>query len=542
MHRLTMPVPITQALTGQHSNPNTPSTARVRVHITPFNPSLQKYFLPPNVLPLASNISFHTVQTFPEKGYGYVELPVTEVQKMKKKLNGSILKGSKVRIEEAKPEKRKAGDDGVDGEETAGASKKARKAKPAKDALPGYELPEGRQVKRGWTDPKAHSSREKESKSKKSSSTPSRYTRGPELLFRTDLPPNKLADVVDATKSSKSKDKSKNLNSKKESQLIVHEFSKTTKHASFLKENQRINDSKTTFEHVEGKGWMDKDGNIVEAEDDQRRRSKRKLRVENQTQEEQKPIKVIEGKVKPIFKTNGTVNKESDRSRLTAEVKSDETEDVLDASSDDSSSVVSSSDSSDNSSSAGSPDEVSSASEDENAGDGTIQKEVHPLEALFKRPKLPGAGRPAPINTAFNFFEHEATDPDITENAPHTPFTRQDLHIRGLRSAAPTPDTAAIGGKFAIPWRYGGDDDQIDEEDEEDDSFQPDANATPLGKRQQKQEVDNDDVENGEEQSEFAKYFWEKRGDLNRKWKKRKRETEKAKRQRENRRIGKRIV
>src|SRR5712664_3144660 len=76
-----------------------------RLHITPFNPTLLNAILPPSILPNARNISYHTIETLPEKAYGYVELPKMDADKIKKKLNGSILKGIKVRIEAAKPKK-----------------------------------------------------------------------------------------------------------------------------------------------------------------------------------------------------------------------------------------------------------------------------------------------------------------------------------------------------------------------------------------------------------------------------------------------------
>ena len=58
----------------------------VRLHITPFTPALLKVYITPSVLPVAKNISYHTVETFPEKGFGFVELPAMEAQKLKKKL------------------------------------------------------------------------------------------------------------------------------------------------------------------------------------------------------------------------------------------------------------------------------------------------------------------------------------------------------------------------------------------------------------------------------------------------------------------------
>ena len=46
-----------------------------------------------------------------------------------------------------------------------------------------------------------------------------------------------------------------------------------------------------------------------------------------------------------------------------------------------------------------------------------------------------------------------------------TPFTQRDLEWRGLRSAAPTPDTAAIGRRFSFDWRKGSQ--EVDHDDGE---------------------------------------------------------------------------
>lgn len=45
----------------------------------------------------------------------------------------------------------------------------------------------------------------------------------------------------------------------------------------------------------------------------------------------------------------------------------------------------------------------------------------------------------------------------------------------------------------------------------------------------------------GRQESDFAKFFWENRGDNNRAWKRRAREAKKEKRQRENRLRGRRF-
>src|SRR5271155_5749793 len=168
-----------------------------RLHITPLNPNLLPSILPPAVLTAARNISYHSLQTFPEKEFGFVDLPSLEAQKIKKKLNGSILKGTKVKIEDARPSKQRAIEEDIAVPMAAKEQheKPLKKRKRDTDTLPGIEL-RGRKVKRGWTDPVAVKKLDKKSKDKKYV-VKSKYTSGPEMLFRATLPVNKAASTED---------------------------------------------------------------------------------------------------------------------------------------------------------------------------------------------------------------------------------------------------------------------------------------------------------------------------------------------------------
>ncbi len=143
----------------------------VRLHITPLRPELLKVYLGPSILPLAQNISYHTVETFPEKGFGYVELPQLEAQKLTKKLNGTTLRGSKVRIEMAKSEKRKTRADTDLAKQSAEArdplsARRREKSKKELGVLEGVELPDDRKVKRGWTEPQKNKKKDRRRKRK----------------------------------------------------------------------------------------------------------------------------------------------------------------------------------------------------------------------------------------------------------------------------------------------------------------------------------------------------------------------------------------
>ncbi|OJD40577.1 suppressor protein srp40 [Diplodia corticola] len=610
---------VTQALTTDSSNarkePASSSSGaapeRTRLHITPFTPDLLKAFLPPSILPQASRISYHTVQTFPDKGFGYVELPTMEAQKLKKKFGGSILKGQKVRIEDARPEKRKkiledaqsAAEAGLD-EEDRKAGKKIKKLKRKDGVLPGYELPDERHVKRGWTEPeskkdyKRKDRKDKDKKEKKNKPQPSKYTTDKELLFKTKLPPN----AVPTAKSDKALEKPKK--SKVSSRdVVVHEFSKTTKHASFLKSSQVSKDGKTAAEFVEGTGWVDENGSVVEQETESQRKRREAKAEAKQKRAEAKAAAAAaaaeeEGK-NPKRKSALEIAEALAAKRKAAKAAkpakaaepADDSSEIEENVSDDRSSVVSTSSSDVSSSDEESEESARSEAESEVAQDeaeesssesepqiahtkaaeqgsiphgntgGDVEmtdsaekvgdaekeaREVHPLEALFKRPNPPEGGTPtklAPINTSFSFFgggDEEEAEAVEEANVPLTPYTRRDLQIRGMRSAAPTPDTAAIGKRF---WRNDMDDEEEEDGDEEveDSMMQVDANSVPIGSRGP--EVTMAPEQGSEaEQSEFAKHFWEHRGDYNRAWKKRRREAMKVQRQRENRRLGRKVV
>ena len=149
--------------------------------------------------------------------------------------------------------------------------------------------------------------------------------------------------------------------------------------------------------------------------------------------------------------------------------------------------------------------------------------EVHPLEALFKRPNNAASHTPKKpnleVSTSFRFF-----DPDVDEGEsqalliPQTPFTQQDIRQRRQRSAAPTPDTAAPGKTFGDVWAGTSDVSDRDDDDEDEDAA---AGKTEDSKKEKLE-------------SEFSKWFWEHRGETNRAWKRRRREAAKDKRQKDN--------
>jgi hypothetical protein len=544
------------------------NTEYTRLHITPLNPTLLPTILASSILPSARNITYHTIQTFPEKSYGYLDLPMESADKLKKKLNGSILKGQKIRIETARPQK-------IHTATSPEPEKPKRESKKRKrDVLRAVNIGE-RHVKRGWTTPG------KDAKDK--AVVKSKFTTAPECLFKTVLPPNV------ASKSAKEKKK------RKKDATVVHEFEKTTKYATFLRGSGGVG-KKGAREFVEGKGWVDEDGKVVEEVKARSRKSiiESKPAAEESDNDSSKGGNSSDEEVEikstlPAMPVEGTVEEDSSSSESSLEEESAVIESSLQATvvetktlAEDTSSGGSSTDeesdsdvpdaqskevpgsenSSGESSSEGESDEevesttpkaivtkaasASDSSSEESSSDESETEEVqsaitsrpqssagpaltikiptpilavHPLEALYKRPKTDANPNPTSSFSFFGADNNEEVEVETQLQVPLTPFTQKDFEFRGLRSAAPTPDTAHPNKRFIWPT-----------EDDDDDN----EASSPIQK--------DGKPEEGKSESNFQKWFWENRGETNRAWKKRRKEVAKEKRQRENRKRSDRAV
>jgi hypothetical protein len=527
-----------------------------RLHITPLDPELLKVVLSSSVLPKARNISYHSIESFPEKRYGFVDLPVADAEKIKKKLHGAVLKGQKIRVEQARPETRQAplGDAAMAGEKAAKKEKKqkekdkSKKRKRDAEEVVGVELEAGRRVKRGWTvpdEPKTRKEKDKRDKAakdkkKRKKEIKSKYTDHAECLVKTVLP--KSAVVSDTTKRKKSKDR----------EVVIHEFEKTTKFPSFLKDAQPTSSKrKANLEFVDGKGWVDQDGAMVEAV---RTRSATRSAVARQAADSQ----------------------EKEDSSSSSEESSEESEDEeaeasLPVTTPKSKSTYPQHDASSTSKPQAQRSRSSSA-----AKQLTIKippppvveipktPQVHPLEALYKKPRLPVDGTPAAApSEPFSFFgsgniEDEGDDvqqsgrPKMSLQVPMTPFTRLDFERRGVRSAAPTPDTAHPNKMFRFWPREDGGEENIEEEqeEEEDEEAKPNGGSAevtgghddPSEDDAEEDGPDEDDTTKANPETDFQKWFWENRGDLNRSWKKRRKTAAKEKRYRENKARAERAI
>lgn len=507
----------------------------MRLHITPFSESLAQSILSAHSSLSADSISYHTLQTFPENSYGYIALSPMEAEKLKKKLNGSILKGKKLRVEDARPQKR-GFEPELDNEDSGSSSRRemrlSKRAKNSELAVQGHELASERKVKRGWTEP-AKEKRPSSLKHTTSSSVASKYTDGPECLFRARIPPNK-EDTSSGLTAKEQDRKSK----KKKKGTIIHEFENSVMQPSFIRKEMGVGDIGVAAECIDGKGWVDKDGNVIESA------SKRQLRNRSRMGEPQREHTLPKSTMSPIAQPSATTNLESHTENH--EIRDEPGTGLIEESANEipptevqtptkvlpeemPSPATSSSglDSESDEEPEPTPMPESRASTNDNLDETTGIPEassinsatIHPLEALFKRPDQAASHtngrRPLEIKTTFNFFE-----PDEEQTIPQTPFTTHDLQLRGLRSAAPTPDTALPTRRFFA------------------DSTSPSSNAdSECGASIEKASDDVTQSQDAQKEgdSEFAAWFWKNRGENNRAWKRRRREAMKEKRQSENR-------
>lgn len=555
-----------------------------RLHIAPLNPELLKVVVPQAVLPKARAISYHTLQAFPERPYGFVELPSADAQKIKSKLNGAVLKGVKIRVEPARPDNMPKPDPDAIVEAAAGGDleRKSKKSKTDKrekkrkrdpQEIEGIELEDGRKVKRGWTvtsdEAKSKKKKEKEKERAKSKSgdakkekkerkdkkdkkkrrrdAESEYTDGPECLVKTKLPPNKR-DVVTGDSQGGETTKSKKH---KKHEVIVHEFEKTTKFPTYFKASKGATASATEYDFVDGKGWVDSDGNVVEKVKSTRPKGLPKTQVEKKTAEEDDDT----------TSSSGSSSEEEDDDSEAEEANDVPKQKTRSANP----SLKPLAMAIDTSAGLESPMDSARPKSSSSARSLTIKippatpssSKVHPLEALYKRQQQGEA--PNTTDTAgdqpFSFFGaqdvEEEDDDDIGQGnpvdgpgidndesssqagpsqgiqPPMTPFSKQDFEWRGMRSAAPTPDTAHPS-RYSRIWPLRDDREDspgIAEGEEHDDQLDSSGGAGP---------ENADEGEPTNPNTDFQKWFYENRGDLNRSWQRRRKVAAKQKRYREN--------
>ncbi|OTA56632.1 hypothetical protein K449DRAFT_387375 [Hypoxylon sp. EC38] len=531
-----------------------------RLHITPLDESLLGVVVPSSVLPRARNVSYHTIQTFPDKRYGFVDLPTADAEKIKKKLNGAVLKGTKMRIEKARPETIPEPTGETNGT-VAKEKKKSKKRKREVDVTPGVEL-EGRKVKRGWTTTEREMIDEKRKKSKKDKKSKedkdskkkkkkrevkSKYTDGPECLFKTKLP-----DTGSSSKGAEENTGHKKKRRKSDREVVVHEFERTVKHPSFLKANvEKVNSEAVTFE--DGVGWVDENGTVVEPVVNKRPRNHASKPAKTE-QKLPEPAPVADNN-DDTTSSSGSSSDDSDSEEVSDQEadSSDEEEEEIKAKPE---AKTPSKSLKVETQALTSPVSVMKSESARPKSSSSVTSltikippvtpaaaKVHPLEALYKRPNgnttTPGGA--AEDAQPFSFFDGDNDDIEEEEDAtvgrpsqpPMTPFTKLDFEFRNLRSAAPTPDTAHPSRTFNLWPRQGSEDHEEGQEDEDEEGEGHKNEGTAMtGVGNQAAAADGNKQAPA---SDFQRQFWESRGDLNRSWRKRRKTASKEKRYRENR-------
>ena len=547
----------------------TPATTSpyTRLHITPLDADLVKIVLSTTVLPKAQNISYHSLETFPEKRYGFIDLPNEDAEKLKKKFHGSVLRGVKMRVEAARPPTipEPMGDAALATDDVPKREKKSKKDKPKTrkrdgEELVGIELEDGRKVKRGWTVTEESSPRKdkrdkssKEEKKKEKRKTRSKYTNHEECLVRTILP---AKSATTTTAEAAAGDDESNLKKKKKyksREVVIHEFEKTTKFPTFLKSSDTSYKPKQ-LEFVDGKGWVDEAGAVVEPV----AASSRPKPTEISKPRKAAPLKKTP-EAEDESSSSGDESSEDDPSLPNDNEK--------DASGSEAGSSLGGSEKGrfglpDLSDLPSSPLALKSDSRPKSSGSmrnltikippagsptTPVASKVHPLEALYKRPKdADGNVVPESDSKGFSFFGNEEVEeegetplPAPGSQPPATPFSSQEFEFRNTRSAAPTPDTAHPSRTFK-PWAHNEAEDNLDEDADEDEGHMvPDDEED-----EEMEDVDVPPAAAGADQSssDFQSWFWEHRGDLNRSWKQRRKLMAKEKRYRENKSRAERAI
>ncbi|KAA8895346.1 hypothetical protein FN846DRAFT_970084 [Sphaerosporella brunnea] len=490
--------------------PTTTTTAEsTRLHITPLTAATASAILPAGT-DLAT-VSYHELPTFPEHSYGFVDLPAAAAEKLEKKLHGAMFRGVKVRVEEARPETWVKERDEEPKEERR-ERRREKKRKREDGVLEGMQLDEERRIARGWVGKEKKERKEAKDKDGKKAKKEKRKADRSECLFKAAIPPNKLDLVKEKPKKEKKSKEEKALEKAKKkdkkTRKVIHEFEKLEKFPAFLKSSQ-LNPIRTPSElvgeYVEGVGWVDGKGAVVEEPlKKKHKKDRKKDKVVEEAPKESTPVPEVvdfddemetapdaididdaalvsseevffdvpDTAAEDTLVVDASADEESDEESETeaAEANTAETKQALptpveqnDASSE--SEAESSSESEEEKEeekAIATKAKVSSPTTSQKGEDSSDEEapikprpskekptlapfniEVHPLEALYK----PSAAEATSGGTfKFGFGGGEPEDED--DPAPvRTPYREPG----GYRSSAPTPDTAIGTKRFFSP-------------------------------------------------------------------------------------------
>ncbi|KAG0634482.1 hypothetical protein HOY80DRAFT_986203 [Tuber brumale] len=407
----------------------------VRLHITPLTPETTHSLLPPKVLAdkaVIASMSFHIIPSFPEKSYGYLNCERDVADGIKKKLNGSLFRGVKVRVEDARPDAFVPGGapgGGVEGkkekrkrakEEDDGDGKKKAKKNKEKGVFDGIELRD-RRVQRGWSRPPTIA-------------TPMKGDSKRDCLFRSSAATS--TPIVSAS-TTVSTGKSK----RKKTGGTIKEFTHNTKFPQFLKGTSLGKDiSATTAAFDESLGWLNSSGIVIEPA----------------------PISSAPPVIKhtplapPTVITTTSLPPSTTTYRSHSPSSSTSAPSTTDSEPESETSPITP-----NTPPSATPSTATKRSKVPTpALQITIPRAVHPLEALYK-PTIatPYSSTISPTNTSFRFgFNlggsgdvNEDEDEDMLSGDEQPPAHMVSTPPNRYRSAAPTPDTAIGHRKFFPP-------------------------------------------------------------------------------------------
>jgi len=480
--------------------------ATVRLHITPLTSATASSILPAGTD--LSTVSYHTLATFPEASYGFVDLPADAAAKLKKKLHGATFRGVKVRIEEARAEEWKTRrEQDATAEEDGGSKRAKRKRAREQGVLEGFEIGD-RSVVRGWTE-KVDRGRDGEKKKRKKE-------RG-ECLFKLVIPPNKADNDTKKDKKMEkkgdelSKEERKAERRERRKKKVVKEFEHLEKFPQFLKISQldptRGKES-LAAEFIDGIGWVDAKGQVVEAPPPKKEKQKKdkKKKKEKGGKEASEPggkatpgVVGIADDIEPatdamdiddavsvgseevFVDAPDTVGAAPDSIAVAANAScsgsesEEEEEEKAEADSKGSTSIAEPTSEADSDSGSGGSEDEESASTKAPSPPAPAQAKtkqtmshtslpplaIHPLEALYKPAALDSvdaysAEAPEANTSAFRFgFGGDADDSDDDDDDDAVPITSYRDPGR-YRSAAPTPDTAIGTKRFFSPISIAG--------------------------------------------------------------------------------------
>jgi hypothetical protein len=254
--------------------PDVAKPATMRLHIAPLTAETAASILPAGTD--LGTISYHATPTFPENAYGFVDLPTAAAEKLKKKLHGAIFRGVKVRVEEARPEewKERLAKEQETKEERR-ERKEQKKRKREDGVLEGMLLDPARRIARGWVDKEKKERKEKteakDKDGKKKEKKEKKKVDRSECLFKAAIPANKVDLIKEKPKKEKKSKEEKALEKAakkdKKTRKVIREFENLEKFPAFLKSSQ-LDDTRgpSDFvgEFVDGVGWVDGKGNVVE--------------------------------------------------------------------------------------------------------------------------------------------------------------------------------------------------------------------------------------------------------------------------------------